>query len=86
MILFSDSDAHRRLQGASRKHISQNTLLRDTLAEKATAMQTVVKIGRTHWMDATPLTFGQEFGYVTELITAKALENTLPHLRELALG
>ena len=63
-------------------------LLRDTLAEKATAMQTVVKIGRTHWMDATPLTLGQEFsGYVSQLDHGlKALENTLPHLQELALG
>ena len=62
--------------------------LRDTLAEKATAMQTVVKIGRTHWMDATPLTLGQEFsGYVSQLDHGlKALENTLPHLQELALG
>lgn len=62
--------------------------LRDTLAAKATAMQSVVKIGRTHWMDATPLTLGQEFsGYVSQLDHGlKALENTLPHLQELALG
>ena len=48
----------------------------------------VVKIGRTHLMDATPLTLGQEFsGYVSQLDHAlKAIKNTLPHLSELALG
>ncbi|MGB0371390.1 MAG: class II fumarate hydratase [Opitutales bacterium] len=62
--------------------------LRDTLAEKGEAMKDVVKIGRTHWMDATPLTLGQEFsGYVSQLDHGlKALENTFPHLLELALG
>lgn len=62
--------------------------LRNTLAKKAQAFKQVVKIGRTHLMDATPLTLGQEFsGYVSQLdhgITA--LENTLLHLSELALG
>ena len=62
--------------------------LRDTLQKKSTEFKEVVKIGRTHFMDATPLTIGQEFsGYVSQLnhgITA--LENTLPHLAELALG
>ncbi len=63
-------------------------LLRDTLKEKSGAFMDVVKIGRTHWMDATPLTLGQEFsGYVSQLNHGlKALENTLPHLLELALG
>ncbi|MCH2156148.1 MAG: class II fumarate hydratase [Opitutales bacterium] len=62
--------------------------LRDTLAAKSEAMKNVVKIGRTHWMDATPLTLGQEFsGYVAQLDHGlKAVENTLPHLAELALG
>ncbi len=62
--------------------------LRDTLASKGEAMREVVKIGRTHWMDATPLTLGQEFsGYVAQLDHGlRALENTLPHLAELALG
>ena len=62
--------------------------LKKTLAEKSQAMQSVVKIGRTHWMDATPLTLGQEFsGYVSQLDHGlKALKNTLPHLCELALG
>ncbi len=48
----------------------------------------IVKIGRTHWMDATPLTLGQEFsGYVSQLDhSLKALRNTLPHLAEVALG
>ena len=62
--------------------------LKQTLAEKSQAMQSVVKIGRTHWMDATPLTLGQEFsGYVSQLDHGlRALKNTLPHLCELALG
>ncbi|MCG8697577.1 MAG: class II fumarate hydratase, partial [Bacteroidales bacterium] len=63
-------------------------LLRNTLAEKAEKMKQVVKIGRTHWMDATPLTLGQEFsGYVSQLDHGlKSLKNTLCHLSELALG
>ncbi|MFY7666605.1 class II fumarate hydratase [Flavobacterium sp.] len=62
--------------------------LRDTLHEKAVAYKNVVKIGRTHLMDATPLTLGQELsGYVAQLdYGMKALENTLSHLCELALG
>ena len=62
--------------------------LRDTLAEKSKAFMEVVKIGRTHFMDATPLTLGQEFsGYVSQLNHGlRAVENTLPHLSELALG
>ncbi|MGC1515162.1 MAG: class II fumarate hydratase, partial [Maribacter sp.] len=62
--------------------------LRDTLHKKSKAFKNVVKIGRTHLMDATPLTLGQEFsGYVSQLDHGmKALHNTLPHLSELALG
>ena len=62
--------------------------LRDTLKAKSDAFMNVVKIGRTHLMDATPLTLGQEFsGYVSQLDHGlKALKNTLPHLSELALG
>jgi len=62
--------------------------LRDTLKEKSVAFQKVVKIGRTHLMDATPLTLGQEFsGYVSQLDHGlRALKNTLAHLSELALG
>lgn len=62
--------------------------LRDTLAEKSRAFMHVVKIGRTHFMDATPLTVGQEFsGYVSQLDHGiKAIKNTLDHLSELALG
>lgn len=62
--------------------------LRDTLAKKAEAFKSVVKIGRTHFMDATPLTLGQEFsGYVAQLDHGlRALKNTLSHLSELALG
>ncbi|MDT8394197.1 MAG: class II fumarate hydratase [Bacteroidales bacterium] len=64
------------------------TLLRDTLQAKAEAFRDVVKTGRTHLMDATPLTLGQEFsGYVSQLDHGlNALNNTLPHLTELALG
>ncbi|PIE50823.1 MAG: fumarate hydratase, class II [Flavobacteriales bacterium] len=62
--------------------------LRDTLQQKSEAFKEVVKIGRTHLMDATPLTIGQEFsGYVSQLNHGlKALKNTLAHLSELALG
>ncbi len=62
--------------------------LRNTLAAKAEAFKNVVKIGRTHLMDATPLTLGQEFsGYVSQLDHGlKALKNTLAHLSQLALG
>jgi fumarate hydratase, class II len=62
--------------------------LRDTLANKSKEFMGVVKIGRTHLMDATPLTLGQELsGYVSQLTHGiRAIENTLPHLSELALG
>lgn len=62
--------------------------LRDTLQAKSEAFKDVVKIGRTHLMDATPLTIGQEFsGYVSQLNHGLiALQNTLAHLSELALG
>ena len=62
--------------------------LRDTLHAKAVEFNNVVKIGRTHLMDATPLTLGQEIsGYVAQLnYGIKALKNTLSHLSEVALG
>jgi len=62
--------------------------LRDTLAAKANEFKDIVKAGRTHLMDATPLTLGDEFGgYVSQLDHGiKALEATLPHMSELALG
>ena len=62
--------------------------LKDTLAKKANDFKDVIKIGRTHLMDATPLSLGQEFsGYVAQLEHGvKALKNTLPHLSELAMG
>ncbi len=62
--------------------------LRNTLKEKSSKYMKVVKIGRTHCMDATPLTLGQEFsGYVSQLDHGiKAIKNTLEHLSELALG
>ncbi|MEO6001136.1 MAG: class II fumarate hydratase [Chitinophagaceae bacterium] len=62
--------------------------LRNTLAEKSRLFMKVVKIGRTHFMDATPITLGQEIsGYVSQLNHGlKAIRNTLSHLSELALG
>jgi len=78
---------------AAYKKIAEVTIpgveqLRDTLQAKSEAFKDVVKIGRTHLMDATPLTLGQEFsGYVSQLNHGlKALRNTLDHLSELALG
>ncbi len=78
---------------AAYKKIVETTIpgvkqLRDTLESKSEAFKNVVKIGRTHLMDATPLTLGQEIsGYVAQLDHGiKALENTLAHLSELALG
>lgn len=75
------------------KKVVENTLpglrqLHKSLEKKSIDMADVVKIGRTHLMDATPLTLGQEFsGYASQLEHGiKAIENTLPHLAELALG
>lgn len=78
---------------AAYKILIENTIpaiekLRDTLSAKSKEFMHVVKIGRTHFMDATPLTVGQEFsGYVSQLNHGlKAIKNTLAHLSELALG
>ena len=78
---------------AAYKKIITNTLpgittLRNALDKKAKTFEKVVKIGRTHLMDATPLTLGQEFsGYVSQLDHGiKAIKNTLEHLSEMALG
>jgi len=78
---------------AAYKKVVEHTLpsvekLRNTLHEKAESFKSVVKIGRTHLMDATPLTLGQEFsGYVAQLDYAmKAISNTLDHLQEISLG
>ena len=78
---------------AAYQKVVQHTLpavkrLQKILAAKAEAFADVVKIGRTHLMDATPLTLGQEFSaYAAQLAYGiRALENTLPHLAELALG
>ncbi len=62
--------------------------LRDTLAKKAKSFDGIIKIGRTHLMDATPLTLGQEFsGYVQQLTNGiERVESTMPRLYELALG
>ncbi len=78
---------------ASYKKIAENTIpgiqkLKKELEKKSNSFKSIVKIGRTHLMDATPLTLGQEFsGYVSQLDHGiKALKNTLNHLSELALG
>ncbi|MEX1001553.1 MAG: class II fumarate hydratase [Crocinitomicaceae bacterium] len=78
---------------AAYKLLVENTIpgveaLMNTLKQKSQSFKNVVKIGRTHLMDATPLTLGQEFsGYVSQLEHGlKALRNTLDHLSELALG
>ena len=75
------------------KKIEENTIpqiemLINTLSDKSLEMAKIIKIGRTHLMDATPLSLGQEFsGYVSQLKHGiKALKNTLPHLSELAIG
>ncbi len=62
--------------------------LKNTLTDKAKEFMNIVKIGRTHFMDATPLTLGQEFsGYASQLDHGlKAIKNTMTHLGELALG
>ena len=78
---------------ATYKKVIQITLpgldkLKNALSKKSKSFQSIVKIGRTHLMDATPLTLGQEFsGYVSQLDHGiKAIRNTLDHLSELALG
>lgn len=78
---------------AAYKKVVEHTIpavekLKSTLDEKAKSFKNIVKIGRTHLMDATPLTLGQEFsGYAAQLnFSLKAIKNTLPHLSELALG
>ena len=78
---------------AAYKLIVENTLpalhqLKKTLSQKSKDFENVIKIGRTHMMDATPLSLGQEFsGYVAQIgYGIKAIKNSLPHLAELALG
>ena len=78
---------------AAYKKILENTIpgvekLKSALKKKSNDFKSIIKIGRTHLMDATPLTLGQEFsGYVSQLDHGiKALKNTLNHLSELALG
>ena len=78
---------------AAMKIISKNTLinlkkLRDSLNNKSKEFNEVVKIGRTHLMDATPITLGQEFsGYVSQLDHGiKTIENAIGHLSELPIG
>ncbi|MDR1416671.1 MAG: class II fumarate hydratase [Prevotellaceae bacterium] len=78
---------------AAYKAVAETTIpgvemLRDTMQKKSEAFKDIVKIGRTHLMDATPLTLGQELsGYVAQLNHAlRAIRNTLAHLGEVALG
>ncbi len=72
----------------SRALVPSLDTLAATLAAKAIAFATIVKIGRTHLQDATPLTLGQEFsGYAAQLVHARAhIDDALPHVFELALG
>ncbi len=81
MHIAAVEEIHRRL-------IPMITKLRDALAEKSEEFKDIIKIGRTHLMDAVPLTLGQEFsGYVQQLTNGLVrIENALPHLYELALG
>lgn len=78
---------------AAYKQVMEVTLpgmkkLRDTLAKKSEDFKSIVKTGRTHFMDATPLTLGQEFsGYVQQIDNSiRAIKNALEAVRELALG
>lgn len=77
--------AYRMIVGSTLPALEQ---LHKTLEEKSEAMSDVVKIGRTHFMDATPISLGQEFsGYVSQLAHGiRVLKNTLQHLLELAIG
>ncbi len=81
MHIAAEEEIHRRL-------IPMVKQLRDALHKKETEFKDIIKIGRTHLMDATPLTLGQEFsGYVSQLDhDLKRLESVLPQLYELALG
>ena len=78
---------------AAYKQVMEITLpgmqkLRDTLSKKVNEFKNIVKTGRTHFMDATPLTLGQEFsGYVQQIDNSvRAIKNALEATRELALG
>lgn len=77
--------AYQKINGYTIPQIRQ---LINTMNEKSIALSGVIKIGRTHFMDATPISLGQEFsGYVSQLQHGvQALKNTLPHLSELAMG
>lgn len=81
MHIAAVEEIHRRL-------IPMVTKLRDALAAKSEEFKDIIKIGRTHLMDATPLTLGQEFsGYVQQLTNGlERINDALPHLYELALG
>ncbi|MHB8579399.1 MAG: class II fumarate hydratase [Ignavibacteriaceae bacterium] len=81
MHIAAVEEIHRRL-------IPMVTKLRDALAKKSIEFKDIIKIGRTHLMDATPLTLGQEFsGYVQQLTNGlERINASLPHLYELALG
>lgn len=81
MHIAAVEEVHRRL-------IPMLTKLRDALAEKSEEFKDIIKIGRTHLMDATPLTLGQEFsGYVQQLTNGlDRINGALPRLSQLALG
>src|SRR5690606_18351055 len=81
MHIAAVEEIHRRL-------IPMVAKLKDALEQKADEFKGIIKIGRTHLMDATPLTLGQEFsGYVQQMKNGlERIEASLPHLYELALG
>ncbi len=82
MNVAAGADRHRAIS------LPALDVLRATLEDKASAFAGIVKIGRTHLQDATPLTLGQEFsGYAAQLAHARThIEAALPHVLELALG
>ena len=85
---LSDGDAHRLCGGDQQEPAAGLRKLRNAINDKAQAWADIIKIGRTHTQDATPLTLGQEFsGYTQQLDNGIArIESTLPALMELAQG
>jgi fumarate hydratase class II len=86
--VFSTAMSISAVQGVLSDLIPAAEALKNTLKEKSNSFMTITKVGRTHLMDATPITLGQEFsGYVAQLEYAiNHLGNSLPHLQELAIG
>ena len=83
-----NSDAHCGLQASGGNYYSGMMKLRELFKQKSKAFENIIKTGRTHFMDATPLSLGQEFsGYVQQIdMSIRALNNALEAVKELALG